>query len=289
MAHEVYICHSTRDQETASLVCTALEQSGVRCWIAPRDVPPGAVWLTALQEAIAGSRLVVLIFSSFSNESTHVRREVERTIELGIPILPLSIENLEPGPAFSYLLGNVQWIRTSASELTSHLSAVVDSAKGLLAGNRVKQPPQRKSAVSGDRYDVFISYRRESGASEARAIRAELRQRNFRVFLDVDDLKSGHFDEALLARIAEAPNFIVILSPNSLDRCADKDDWLRREITQALRTGRNMVPIMLRGFEFSSRQNLPQELQELPTHHSVEYNHTYFNAMIEKIVGYLRT
>lgn len=51
----------------------------------------------------------------------------------------------------------------------------------------------------------FRSYRRENGAAEARLIRDKLHERGVRTFLDVDDLKSGHFDEALLARIANAP------------------------------------------------------------------------------------
>lgn len=145
------------------------------------------------------------------------------------------------------------------------------------------------STANPDKYDAFISYRRESGAAEARLIRAELRDRKVRAFLDVDDLKAGHFDEALLTRIANAPNFIVILSPHSLDRCGDERDWLRQEIAQAVKTGRNIIPILLRGFEFPDTGSLPDELKALPLHNGLEYSHKYFNAMIADILTYLRT
>lgn len=143
-----------------------------------------------------------------------------------------------------------------------------------------------KAAEHSD-YEAFISYRRESGAAEARLIQEKLRQRNKRAFLDVDDLRPGHFDQELLRRIEEARNFIIILSPNCLARCADERDWLRQEIVHALKTSRNVIPIMLPGFEFPNTRSLPDELQTLATHHCVIYNHEYFDAMVDKIVRYL--
>ena len=130
-------------------------------------------------------------------------------------------------------------------------------------------------------YDVFISYRRESGGTVAQALRANLRLRQLRVFLDVSDLKRGRFDETLLQRIAETPNFIVILSPNSLDRCRDQGDWLRQEIVQALNTGSNIIPILMPKFEFP--QDLPEEMRTLPRQQAVKYDHEYFEDMVERI------
>lgn len=99
-------------------------------------------------------------------------------------------------------------------------------------------------------YDVFISYRRESGSAEARLIRTELLQRGLRVFLDVTDLRRGFFDGALLHHISEAPSFVLILSPRALDLCSHEDDWLRQEIVQAINTERNIIPVILPGFTF---------------------------------------
>jgi len=42
MAHDVFISHSSVDKNAADAICHALEQSGVKCWIAPRDIQPGA-------------------------------------------------------------------------------------------------------------------------------------------------------------------------------------------------------------------------------------------------------
>src|SRR6266446_9062596 len=83
-------------------------------------------------------------------------------------------------------------------------------------------------------YDVFISYRHKRGDGYARSIRDALDARGLRAYLDVDDWKKPVFDVELLERIAEAPNFVAVLTPNSLDDCHDPEDWLRREIACAV-------------------------------------------------------
>jgi TIR domain-containing protein len=137
-------------------------------------------------------------------------------------------------------------------------------------------------------YDVFISYRRQGSAEVARSIQAKLYLSGKRAFLDVDDLKAGYFNQSLLETIAETPNFIVVLSSDCLDRCVNEDDWLRQEIAQAIRTKRNIIPVMMPGFTFPSPQKLPDELRELKAYQSVKYDHDYFDAMINRIIKYFR-
>ena len=132
-------------------------------------------------------------------------------------------------------------------------------------------------------YDVFISYRRDSSASQARLIRSELTNRNYKVFLDVADLDRGYFDETLLTTIAETPSFLLMLAPGSLDQCVNENDWLRRELGQAIATKRTIIPIYLAGFSFPP--SLPSDIAELPRHQAVEYSHTLFDATIEKHQG----
>ena len=137
-------------------------------------------------------------------------------------------------------------------------------------------------------YDVFISYRRAHGSESARLIRAELQQYGLRIFLDVDDLRPGNFAEEILQRIANTSNYIIILSQGSLDRCVDQEDRFRQEIAQAITTRRNIIPILMPGFEFPEKQVLPSDIQELRLYQSVTYSHEFFEAMIGKIKGYLK-
>ena len=44
----VFISYASQDAAVAGALVEALEQNGVKCWIAPRDVAPGAKWDEAL-------------------------------------------------------------------------------------------------------------------------------------------------------------------------------------------------------------------------------------------------
>jgi class 3 adenylate cyclase len=143
------------------------------------------------------------------------------------------------------------------------------------------------AAEPGEAYDVFFSYRREGGSNAARSVLLALND-EFRVFIDVDRLGSGHFDTNLLRSIESSPSFVVFLSPGALDRCSSPDDWLRKEIAHALEASRNIVPVTLPGFVFPDKEALPEDIREIVRHDGVEYSHRYFYAMIDKIKERLR-
>lgn len=137
-----------------------------------------------------------------------------------------------------------------------------------------------------EEYDIFFSYRREGGSDAARGLQQALKD-DYRIFLDVDRMPSGHFDSALLRSIESSPNFVVFLSPGSLDRCRHSDDWLRKEIGHAIATERNIVPVTLPGFAFPDPKTLPPDIADVARHNAVEYSHRYFYAMVEKMREHL--
>src|SRR4051794_37544316 len=98
---------------------------------------------------------------------------------------------------------------------------------------------------------VFISYRR-TNTSWALAIFQNLTHNGYDVFLDFNGIASGDFERVILSNINARSHFLVLLTPSALERCNDPRDWLRREIENALETRRNIVPLMLEGFDFST-------------------------------------
>lgn len=143
-----------------------------------------------------------------------------------------------------------------------------------------------------DDYDGFISYRRETGSDLASLIKIQLENRfHKRIFLDVKELQVGRFDEALLHRIEETPNFILILSKASLDRCENKSDWLKREIMHALETGRNIIPLLVDGFAFPLDDKwalLPPDMKVLSSLNGIAYSHIHQDSAIRKIASYMK-
>src|SRR5262245_30145688 len=97
MAHpRVFISHSSLDHEVAAAVCSALEGAGIPCWMAPRDILPGDKWGTTIVQAVAASRVMVLVFSAHANESEQVERELELAADNKVRILTFRIENVQP-------------------------------------------------------------------------------------------------------------------------------------------------------------------------------------------------
>lgn len=51
------------------------------------------------------------------------------------------------------------------------------------------------------------------------------------MFLDIDRLRAGKFDENLLMNIKLAKHFLLVLTNNALDRCVgdvDRQDWVHK-------------------------------------------------------------
>ena len=75
------------------------------------------------------------------------------------------------------------------------------------------------------KYDIFISYRRDGGDTLSQLIYDRLTHRGYRVFLDIESLNAGKFNEKLLEVIEECKDIVDVLPPNGLDRCNNEGDW----------------------------------------------------------------
>lgn len=119
-----------------------------------------------------------------------------------------------------------------------------------------------------EHYDIFISYRRSSFET-ANLIATKLTMSGYSVFFDLETLRSGKFNEKLLEVIDGCKDFILILPPNALDRCVDEEDWVRREVEYAIQKGKNIIPVMLRGFEWPEESEMPPLMRELPNYNAL--------------------
>ena len=132
MAHEVFISHSSQDKTIADAVCAALENSAIRCWIAPRDVQPGRSFAGEITRAIQRSKVMVLIFSAHSNTSEQVLREVQLAANSHLHILQFRIEDVIPNDDLEYYLSTPHWLDALTPPLENHLQRLGKSIKGLL-------------------------------------------------------------------------------------------------------------------------------------------------------------
>lgn len=108
-AFDAFVSHAVADAAAARRLCAQLEAAGLRCWIAPRDIPAGQHYAEVIDDALRQSRTLVLLMSAAALASPHVLRELERAVHHRARVLPVRLEPVEPQRAFSYLLSGCQW------------------------------------------------------------------------------------------------------------------------------------------------------------------------------------
>jgi tetratricopeptide (TPR) repeat protein len=98
--------------------------------------------------------------------------------------------------------------------------------------------------------DTFISYRRDVGGILAMALWQNLSQLGIDVFYDIESIRAGEFGSIIFRQIEARPYFVLLLTPKTLDRCSEPDDWLRKEIEHAVATERVIIPAHTPNFDF---------------------------------------
>jgi TIR domain-containing protein len=132
---------------------------------------------------------------------------------------------------------------------------------------------------------VFISYRR-ANESWALAVFKDLTHHGYDVFIDFDGVASGDFTTVILENIKARAHFLVVLTPTALEGSSDPEDWIRREVEVALDSQRNIVPLMLEGFDFATpaiATQLTGKLAALQQYSGLQIPKGYFDEAMDRL------
>ena len=136
--HKVFISHASSDRVAAEKLCRYLESNGLTCWIAPRDIPAGAIWGEAIVDAISRAAIFVVLVSRQSNKSSHVLREVERATSKQKFILPVLLDGEPLEKGLEYFLSQSQFVSAFPDAFENCFSSLLASVEFFLKG-RVHQ------------------------------------------------------------------------------------------------------------------------------------------------------
>ncbi|MBQ9746630.1 MAG: leucine-rich repeat protein [Clostridia bacterium] len=128
---------------------------------------------------------------------------------------------------------------------------------------------------------IFVSYRRDGGDVTAKLICEALKNAGYTVFYDYDSISGGYFDSRILDAIEACNDFVLVLPPHSLERCVNEDDWVRQEISHALRHKKNIIPVLLPGFAFPD--NMPSDIADVARYNGVQFVMAYFDGVIDTL------
>lgn len=140
---KIFISYASEDSEVASQVCSFLEDHQISCWIAPRDILPGKDYAEAIIEGIDECRFMVLIFSSWANESPHILREVERAVNKKKCLIPFRIENVEPTKSLQYYIGVPHWLNAFPLATENYLDRLLSVIHEYQKAEEQNREPER--------------------------------------------------------------------------------------------------------------------------------------------------
>ncbi|HUH79049.1 MAG TPA: toll/interleukin-1 receptor domain-containing protein [Methanoregula sp.] len=150
--HDVFISYAQQDKPVADAVCAKLESRNIRCWIAPRDIPPGKNFLEAIIEGIDEGKVVVVIFSSFANKSPHVMRELTNAVNKGRIIIPFRIEDVIPSKSMEYLIGVPHWLDAVSPPLEEHIDLLAGTVQSIIYPDQKPDSSLNAAPMPGNLY-----------------------------------------------------------------------------------------------------------------------------------------
>ena len=146
-----------------------------------------------------------------------------------------------------------------------------------------------RTAYGGTVDKIFVSYRR-SDRHAAGLLRSEVERRlgSDRVFMDTNDLDAGEgFPERLLREIMDASVVLVVIGKgwaSEVERLDDPEDWVRREIVEALSDTRTVVPVVLDDAELPDIDAVPPELAALLQRQSYRIDSSHLERDIDGLL-----
>jgi Flp pilus assembly protein TadD len=214
---DVFICHAPADRVFVESLCDSLEAKGVRCWNALRDLLPGSDAGGARLRAIETSRLIVVIVSGSANRDERLITEIDRATAVGVPVIPVKVENVAYSERLGFFLNPVPMFMLS-EDPQQRISYLVDYVVSELA----------KLSGHEGRYDLFISFASED-RKKVDEIVALLEKKGITCFLAYRDIPSGQdFILTLLNAIRRSRYVLLVLSQNS-----NASSYVRNEIGHA--------------------------------------------------------
>jgi hypothetical protein len=182
MSAQVFISHSSKDESAAATIRQALENRGLACWIAGRDVDPGENFMSAIVRAIRAAKVMVLVFTENANTSQEIAKELALASQYELVVMPVRVEDVVPNDALAYALATSQWTdlfrdwELAIERLSTRIAALVavESASGggfkAAAPSRATTTPTQAAGSTR----VTLAVPEEARERAARTAQAEL-------------------------------------------------------------------------------------------------------------------
>ena len=296
--YDFFINYTRRDSEVARTVYDKLTGLGFTCFYDALCIEPGEMMAEAVQSAVVRSNAFISILSANSGKSEWFIKELDYARSIGKRIVPIVVDGSqfhELAPEIIFRLGAFQSWCLSEPDIWDRLLSIAVSCRRSLLDDEASLPRDldeiEREIRRLDNYvptktscDIFISYRRHLGRDIARSVQLKLQLLGYtNVFFDYESIRDGVFNTQIIDAIYSCKDFLLLLSPESMERCSNRGDWVAREIRTALKYDRKIIPLVLES-DFKWPQSFPSDLAPVKSiqFHKLLYDE-YFDDSIRKL------
>ena len=140
---DVFISHSSADSKLAYAMCDYLEEKGIRCWIAPRNIPVGVKYGKSIIMGIKTCKIMVVLFNRNSNASEAVETEVERAFNYKTILIPFKLDETIPSDSLEFSFGSFQWLNATKGNPEDHFDLLYQNCARALGKKEspIKEKP----------------------------------------------------------------------------------------------------------------------------------------------------
>lgn len=109
---DVFLCHSSEDEENINELARHLNNHGITTWHAPKNIQPGQGWRESIVGAITSAKVCLALLTRSAAKSEHVLREIILAKKYGIPTIPVFVEeDVELSRGLDYELAGTHYLQ----------------------------------------------------------------------------------------------------------------------------------------------------------------------------------
>ncbi|OFZ23559.1 MAG: hypothetical protein A2202_04315 [Bdellovibrionales bacterium RIFOXYA1_FULL_36_14] len=129
MNYDIFISYSSQDLSLSMDICKKLEETGLTCWMAPRNIDTGISFAKAIIEGIKSSQNILLIYTAHSNISEQVLREVDRAVHFEKKLLVFKLDDQRYSESLEYYLCKADSIDATKGKYQQYLKQIENKVR----------------------------------------------------------------------------------------------------------------------------------------------------------------
>lgn len=145
----VFISHASKNFKLADEIRQLIEARGISCWIAPRDIPPGASYGENIADAIEHCCAVIFVMTEQANQSRAVANELELAFRHQRVIIPIRVNHIEPAQSLRFFVSNAQWVDAIHTPLKKRIDVLINIVNAAINNAQMLPPVAESKTLLG--------------------------------------------------------------------------------------------------------------------------------------------